>query len=120
MMRFGLGLTLTAALLASPAFAQQWRAIPGAPAGSLSVDTSSIKRDGAWRVFRTRAIASKSSVMLGLMAADCKAGVIEFRAQRAYKDGKLVKERTFPVAQRPKQKVANPSNDALLKLVCTG
>lgn len=118
-MKRGICVSLAALLLADSASAQQWRAIPGAPANSLSVDTSSIKREGAWRVFRTRGIASKSTVILGLMAADCKAGVIEFRAQRAYKDRKLVKERTFPIAQRPKQKVANPSRDPMLKLVCT-
>lgn len=117
-MRHWLWMPLATLLLTEPATAQQWRAIPGAPAGSLSIDMGSIKREGAWRVFRTRAIASKSSVMLGLMAADCKAGVIEFRSQRAYKDGKLVKERYFPVAKRPRQKVAEPSRDPLLKLVC--
>jgi hypothetical protein len=119
-MRQGIFLSIAAALLTTSAAAQQWRAIPGAPGGSLAIDVGSIKREGAWRVFRTRAVASKTSVMLGLMAADCKAGVIEFRAQRAYKDGKLVKERTFPAAQRPRQKVANASRDPLLKLVCAG
>lgn len=110
---------VAAALLAIPATAQQWRAIPGAPPGSMSIDTGTIKREGGWRVFRTRAIPGKSKVMLGLMAADCSAGIIEFRAQRAYLDGKLVKERTFPAAQRPRQMIPNPSSDPLLKLICS-
>lgn len=108
-----------AALTLAPAAAQQWQPLPSAPRGSLAVDMASIKREGAWRVFRTRAVASSKGQMFALMAIDCKAGIIEFRAQRAYQAGKMVRERTFPAGQRPRQMVSNPSRDPLIKLVCT-
>jgi len=109
---------IAAALTLAPALAQQWRPIPGAPGNSLAVDMMSIKREGTWRMFRTRAVASSTGQMFALMAIDCKAGTIEFRAQRAYQAGKLVRERTFPAGRRPRQTVPNPAGDPLIRLVC--
>lgn len=112
-------LLLLAMFVARPAAAERWRQMPGAPNATLSIDTDSIRREGGWRVFRTRTTAlGLKGTIIGVVAMDCKAGVTELRAQRAFADGKLVRERVFPAGKRPRQKLANPAGDPAFKVVC--
>lgn len=118
-MRSSLGLLCAAALLATPAAAERWRSMPGAPNAKLEIDSDSIKREGPWRVFRTRATAlGLKGQVIGIVAMDCKAGITELRAQRAYAGGKLIRERIFPAAKRPRQKLPNPARDPAFRIVC--
>lgn len=107
------------ALAAAPASAERWRQMPGAPNATLSIDMDSIKREGPWRVFRTRTTsAGLDGQVIGVVAMDCKAGITQLRAQRAFTAGKLVKERVFPLDRRPRQKIANPARDPAFRIVC--
>ena len=118
-MRFALLALLTAALLATPAAAERWRQMPGAPNATLSIDLDSVKREGPWRVFRTRATSlGLQGQVIGTVAMHCKAGITELRAQRAYSGGKLIRERVFPTGKRPRQKVPNPARDPAFRIVC--
>lgn len=110
---------IAATLLATPAWAERWKQMPGAPNATLSIDMDSIKREGPWRVFRTRAtVPGAEGQVIAVMAMDCKAGITELRAQRGYARGKLMRERVFPPAKRPRQKVPNPARDPAFKTVC--
>ncbi len=110
---------LAASLLTAPAAAERWRQMPGAPNATLSIDMDSIKREGPWRVFRTRTTASGlDGQVIGMVAMDCKAGITELRSQRAFAGGKLMRERVFPTRQRPRQKLANPARDPAFRVVC--
>ncbi|MCP3732975.1 hypothetical protein M9978_21395 [Sphingomonas sp. MG17] len=118
-MRRAAAALLATILLTTPATAERWRQIPGAPNATLSIDLDSIKREGPWRVFRSRATAlGLNGSVIGTIAMDCKAGITELRAQRAYTGGKLVKERIFPPKRRPRQKLANPARDPAFRIVC--
>lgn len=113
------GALSAATLIAMPAAAERWRQVPGAPNATLSIDVDSIKRQGQWRVFRTRTTAlGLDGRVIGIVAMDCQAGVTQLRAQRAFTGGKLVRERIFPPRQRPRQKLANPARDPAFRIVC--
>ncbi len=117
MIRVALALGVIA--LALPAAAQSWKPVPGAANASLSIDTAGIKREGKWRVFRTRTTAlGMEGTIIGTVAMDCAAGVTELRGQRLLARGKLVRERVFPVAKRPRQKIPNPAKDPAFRMVC--
>lgn len=118
---FGLGAaTLIATLLtASPALAERWRQIPGAPNATLSIDMDSIKREGATRIFQIRTTAPGiPGEVRGVVAMHCTAGVTELRAQRRTIDGKVVQQRAFPLGKRPRQKIKNPKRDPAFRIVC--
>lgn len=116
-MRILLALALT--LVAVPATAQNWKPVPGGANATLAIDTAGIRQGGKWRVFRTRTTAlGMQGAIIGIVAMDCKAGVTELRAQRLFAKGKLVRERVFPVAKRPRQKIANPAKDPAFRMVC--
>lgn len=110
---------LLAALVAMPAMAQQWRTVPGGANYTLAIDMASIKREGQWRVFRTRTTSlGMPESVIGTVAMDCKAGITELRSQRAYAKGKMTRERVFPVKKRPRQRLQNPSQDPAFRIVC--
>ncbi len=115
-----LGATLAAALLsATPAAAERWRQVPGGANVALSIDLDSIKREGPWRVFRTRTTSlGMPGSVLGVVAMHCQAGITELRAQRAFVGNKLQRERVFPVGKRPRQKLPTPSKDSAFRMVC--
>lgn len=119
MIRAALLLLTATTLPVTPAAAERWRQMPGAPNAMLAIDVDSIKREGRWRVFCTRTTAQGlKGVIIGTVAMDCRAGITEIRAQRAYLDGKLTRERVFPVDKRPRQKIANPTRDPRFRTVC--
>ena len=106
-------------LLTMPAAAQSWKQVPGGANATLAIDTSGIRQEGKWRVFRTRTTAlGMEGTIIGIVAMDCKAGVTELRAQRLFAKSKLVRERVFPAAKRPRQKIANPAKDPAFRIVC--
>ena len=110
---------LILSLLACPATAQTWKQVPGAANASLSIDTAGIKREGKWRVFRTRTTSlGMEGTIIGTVAMDCTAGVTELRAQRLFAKGKLVRERVFPLGKRPRQKIPSPAKDPAFRVVC--
>ena len=112
---------VAALALTIPAAAQTWKPVPGAANASLSIDTAGIKREGKWRVFRTRTTAlGMEGTIIGTVAMDCAAGITELRGQRLLARGKVVRERVFPVAKRPRQKIPNPAKDSAFKMVCRG
>lgn len=123
MLRTAAGACVSAALLAlpAPALAQRWTPVPGAANVAFAIDTASIKREGKWRVFRTRTTSlGTEGEIIGTAAMDCAAGITELRGQRLLARGKLVRERLFPVAKRPRQKIANPAKDPAFRIVCRG
>ncbi|ODP38487.1 hypothetical protein [Sphingomonas turrisvirgatae] len=112
-------LLLAAAFVATPAAAERWREMPGAPNARLAIDLDSIRREGPWRVFRTRTtVPGLKGTIIGTVAMDCKAGITELRAQRGYAEGVLKRERVFPSGKRPRQKLPNPAADPAFKIVC--
>ncbi|MDR6853259.1 hypothetical protein J2Y54_002779 [Sphingomonas sp. BE123] len=114
-------LTLGLIALTLPAAAQTWKPVPGAANVAFAIDTASIKREGKWRVFRTRTTSlGVEGTIIGTAAMDCAAGVTELRGQRLVARGKTVRERTFPVGKRPRQKIANPARDPAFRIVCRG
>lgn len=107
-------------LIATPAIAQQWRQVPGAPNATLSIDMASIRNEGAWRVFRTRTTSlGMPGTIFGVMAMHCRQGITELRSQRIVYQGKTVRERVHPVGKRPRQRVANPKGDPAFRAVCS-
>lgn len=113
-------LLIAAALAASPAAAERWKQMPGTPNASLAIDLDSIKREGPWRVFRTRTtVPGLKGTIIGVVAMDCKAGITELRSQRGYDGTVLKRERVFPAGKRPRQKLGNPAADPAFKIVCT-
>ncbi|MBA4762420.1 hypothetical protein [Sphingomonas sp.] len=114
-------LTLGLIALALPAAAQTWKQVPGAANASLSIDTAGIKREGKWRVFRTRTTSlGMEGTIIGTAAMDCAAGITELRGQRLLARGRVVRERVFPIGKRPRQKIANPAKDPAFRIVCRG
>ena len=112
-------LAAAAILLPVPASAESWKQVPGGANATLSIDMASIRREGAWRVFRTRTSAlGIPGAIVGVVAMDCKAGITELRAQRRFVNGKLLRERVFPVGKRPRQKLADPAKDPAFRMVC--
>lgn len=112
-------LLLIALIVTAPVAAQSWKKVPGAASAALEIDTSSIKQEGKWRIFRTRATSlGLEGAIIGTVAMDCKAGVTELRAQRLFARSRLIRERVFPVAKRPRQKIANPAKDPAFRMVC--
>ncbi|RYD65062.1 MAG: hypothetical protein EOP58_08340, partial [Sphingomonadales bacterium] len=63
MLRTAAGAWVFATLLAlpAPAIAQRWKPVPGAANVAFAIDTASIKREGKWRVFRTRTTRPRAS-----------------------------------------------------------
>ncbi|MFL9841181.1 hypothetical protein ABS767_09425 [Sphingomonas sp. ST-64] len=107
------------ALAALPVTAQSWKQVPGGANATLAIDTAGIRQEGKWRVFRTRTTAlGMEGSIIGIVAMDCAAGVTELRAQRLFAKGKLIRERVFPAAKRPRQKIANPAKDPAFRMVC--
>lgn len=107
--------------LALPAGAQNWKPVPGAANVAFAIDTASIKREGKWRVFRTRTTSlGVEGTIIGTAAMDCAAGITELRGQRLLARGRVVRERAFQVGKRPRQKVANPAKDLAFRIVCRG
>lgn len=105
--------------LTLPAGAQNWKPVPGAANVAFAIDTASIKREGKWRVFRTRTTSlGIEGEIIGTAAMDCAAGITELRGQRLLARGRVVRERAFPVGKRPRQKVANPAKDPAFRIVC--
>jgi hypothetical protein len=114
-------LTLGLIALALPATAQNWKPVPGAANVAFAIDTASIKREGKWRVFRTRTTSlGVEGTIIGTAAMDCAAGITELRGQRLLARGRVVRERVFPVGKRPRQKIANPAKDPAFRIVCKG
>ncbi|MEG3179293.1 hypothetical protein [Sphingomonas sp. LT1P40] len=106
-------------LTAAPAIAERWRQVPGGANASLSIDLDSVKRDGPWRVFRTRTTSlGMPGAVIGVVAMHCQAGITELRAQRAFAKGKMQRERVFPLGKRPRQKLPNPAKDPAFRMVC--
>lgn len=105
--------------LASPAAAQNWKPVPGAANVAFAIDTASIRREGKWRVFRTRTTSlGLEGAIIGTAAMDCAAGVTELRGQRLMARGRVVRERSYPPGKRPRQKIANPAKDPAFRIVC--
>ncbi|PKP91947.1 MAG: hypothetical protein CVT77_10510 [Alphaproteobacteria bacterium HGW-Alphaproteobacteria-16] len=112
-------LLLMALTLAAPVAAQSWKKVPGAASAALEIDTSSIRQEGKWRVFRTRATSlGTEGEIIGIAAMDCKAGVTELRTQRLFARSKLIRERVYPVDKRPRQKIVNAAKDPAFRIVC--
>lgn len=112
-------LLLIALSMAAPVTAQSWKKVPGAASAALEIDTASIKREGKWRVFRTRATSlGTEGEIIGTAAMDCKTGVTELRTQRLFARGKLIRERVYPVAKRPRQQIVNAAKDPAFRIVC--
>lgn len=119
MIRFLLG--IAALTFALTAMAQSWKPVPGGANATLAIDTAGIKREGKWRVFRTRTTSlGMEGAIIGTAAMDCAAGITELRGQRLVARGKTIRERTFPVGKRPRQKIANPARDPAFRIVCRG
>jgi hypothetical protein len=112
-------LTLACTIAATPATAQRWRQVPGGANATLSIDLDSIRKEGDWRVFRTRTTSlGMPGAIIGVLAMNCKAGITQVRAQRAFHQGKLVRERVFPADKRPTQRIANPARDPAFRIAC--
>lgn len=112
-------LTLGLIALSLPAAAQTWKQVPGAANVAFAIDTASIKREGKWRVFRTRTTSlGVEGTIIGTAAMDCAAGITELRGQRLLARGRVVRERVFPVGKRPRQKIPNPAKDPAFRIVC--
>jgi hypothetical protein len=123
MLRTAAGAWVFATLFAlpAPAIAQRWKPVPGAANVAFAIDTASIKREGKWRVFRTRTTSlGTEGEIIGTAAMDCAAGVTELREQRLLARGRVVRERAFPLGKRPRQKLTTPAKDPAFRIVCRG